>query len=170
MSTEIDALRAENSRVRAENERLRLKLERCQHRAMEIVRAWSEYHELSVLKDQLELAQRPPRRMTRNGYSSGGVGGEGAVDDALGEVCVIALEPGEGGGGILVPTAKARALRSAFLSSATHGSGLLWREGWSCRLGPIESILWLLWQLSGAASGVTKFRKHAAPPITLQKQ
>jgi hypothetical protein len=69
MTAEIDAVRAENIALRAECERLRGQLERCQHRAMEIVRAWGEYHELAVLREKLELAQRPPRRMTRNGYS-----------------------------------------------------------------------------------------------------
>jgi hypothetical protein len=69
-TTELDIARAENTRLQAENARLRAQLERCQYRAMEIVRAWGEYHELGKLRDRLALAQRPPARKSRNGHSS----------------------------------------------------------------------------------------------------
>jgi hypothetical protein len=68
--TEIDAVRADNIALKAECERLRQKLERCQYRAMEIVRAWGEYHELSVLKDRIDRAPWQPRKTNGNGHSS----------------------------------------------------------------------------------------------------
>jgi hypothetical protein len=70
MTTELDAARADNIALKAECERLRERLERCQYRATEIVRAWNEYHELSVLKDRLTLTQRPTARKSRNGHGS----------------------------------------------------------------------------------------------------
>jgi hypothetical protein len=70
MTSEIDAAREEISALRAECARLRAQLERCQHRAMEIVRCWGEYHELALLKDRFERVQRLPRKRRPNGHNS----------------------------------------------------------------------------------------------------
>jgi hypothetical protein len=69
MSTEIETLRAENTRLRAENESLRRELDRCRQLARETREMLAEHHQLGQLIELLK-AQRPPRRMSGNGYSA----------------------------------------------------------------------------------------------------
>jgi hypothetical protein len=68
MTDEIDAVRAELTRVRAENERLQGQLQQCRNRSLELVELWREYSALERL--QFELTQRPLRRTRGNGRSS----------------------------------------------------------------------------------------------------
>jgi hypothetical protein len=69
MNAEIETLRAENTRLRTENESLRQELERRRQLAHETREMLAEYYELGRLIELLNRTQRPPGRMSGNGYS-----------------------------------------------------------------------------------------------------